>query len=282
MSYPIIDIRSRPALLDNFYGATPGTASFEVAKWLNRRTGSHQDDHFVRSLTLEGYVEEIREAGISQAVVVGRDTPGLSISNDRIHELTSPYSELIGFGSVDPQARGADAAVGEVERSIKVLGQRAINIEPGFGEPALLPDDAVFFPVYEACQQLGVPVCLMSGPTTPDLDYNDPSAVGRVARAFPQLQIICYHGFYPRVDEIVGVAFRYENVHLVPDMYLFAPGGKLYFEAANGVLQDQFLFGTSYPFRAMRQTVDDFIALGWKDSVLEKVLSGNAKRLLKL
>lgn len=282
MSYPIIDIRSRPALLDDFYGATPGTASFEVAKWLNRRTGSRQDDHFVRSLTLEGYVEEIRESGISQAVVVGRDTPGLSISNDRIHELTSPYSELIGFGSVDPQARGADATVREVERSIKVLRQRAINIEPGFGEPALLPDDAVFFPVYEACQQLGVPVCLMSGPTTPDLDYNDPSAVGRVARVFPQLQIICYHGFYPRVDEIVGVAFRYENVHLVPDMYLFAPGGKLYFEAANGVLQDQFLFGTSYPFRAMKQTVDDFIALGWKDSVLEKVLSGNAKRLLKL
>lgn len=282
MTYPIIDIRSRPALLDDFYGATPGTASFEVAKWLNRRTGSHQDDHFLRSLTLEGYVEEVREAGITQAVVVGRDTPGLSISNDRIHELTSPYPELIGLGSVDPQARGADAAVREVERSIKVLGQRAINIEPGFGEPALLPDDSVFFPVYEACQQLGVPVCLMSGPTTPDLDYNDPSAVGRVARAFPQLQIICYHGFYPRVDEIVGVAFRYENVHLVPDMYLFAPGGKLYFEAANGVLQDQFLFGTSYPFRAMKQTLDDFSALGWKNSVLEKVLSGNAKRLLKL
>lgn len=282
MTYPIIDIRSRPALLDDFYGATPGTASFEVAKWLNRRTGSLRDDHFVRSLTLEGYVEEIRESGIAQAVVVGRDTPGLSISNDRIYELTRAYPELIGLGSVDPQARGADTAAGEVERSIKVLGLRAINIEPGFGEPALLPDNPVFFPVYEACQQLGVPVCLMSGPTTPDLDYNDPSAVGRVARAFPQLQIVCYHGFYPRVDEIVGVAFRYENVHLVPDMYLFAPGGKLYFEAANGVLQDQFLFGTSYPFRAMKQTLDDFIALGWKDSVLEKVLSGNAKRLLKL
>jgi predicted TIM-barrel fold metal-dependent hydrolase len=32
----------------------------------------------------------------------------------------------------------------------------------------------------------------------------------------------------------------------------------------------------------MKQTVDDFIALGWSDKVLEKVLSGNAKRLLKL
>lgn len=282
MTTKIIDMRSRPALLDDFYGATPGTAAYETAKWLNRRTGSRKDDHFHRSFTLQGYVEEIRESGISKAVVVGRDTPGLSIPNDRIHELTSPHPELIGLGSVDLQARGVDAALEEVERSIKVLGQRAINLEPGFGEPALPADDPVFFPVYDACQSLGVPVCLMSGPTTPDLDYNDPAAVGRVARAFPGLSIVCYHGFYPRVDELVGVAFRYENVFLVPDMYLFAPGGKLYVEAANGVLQDQFLFGTSYPFRAMGQTVEDFIKLGWKDEVLDKVLYGNAQRVLGL
>lgn len=282
MTTRIIDFRSRPALLDDFYGATPGSAGFEAAKWLNRRTGSRQIDHFTRSLTLEGYIEEIRASGITHAVVVGRDTPGLRIANDRIHQLTRGHPELIGLGSIDLQAHGADAAVQELERAIKVLGQRAINIEPGFGAPALLPDNPLFFPIYEACQQLEVPICLMSGPTTPDLADNDPAAVGRVARAFPRLPIICYHGFYPRVAEIVGVAFRYENVHLVPDMYLFAPGGKLYFEAANGVLQDQFLFGTSYPFRAMKQTVDDFVALGWRESILDKVLFENARRLLKL
>ncbi|MBS0367679.1 MAG: amidohydrolase [Proteobacteria bacterium] len=282
MTQKIIDFRSRPALLDDFYGAAPGTASFESARWLNRRTGSTQDDHFVRSLTVDGYVAEVRESGIHRAVVVGRDTPGLRISNDRIHALTSPHPELIGLASADPQTTGVEAAIREVERAVNVLGQKAVNIEPGFGAPALLPDDRLYFPLYEACQSLGVPVCLMSGPTTPDLDFNDPAAVGRVARAFPQLPIVCYHGFYPRADEIVGVAFRYENVHLVPDMYLFAPGGRRYVEAANGVLQDQFLFATSYPFRAMRQTVDDFLALGWREEVLPKLLHDNAARLLGL
>jgi len=282
MTQKIIDFRSRPALLDDFYGATPGTPSFESARWLNRRTGSTQDDHFVRSLTVDGYVAEVRESGIHRAVVVGRDTPGLRISNDRIHALTSPHPELIGLASVDPQTTGVEAAIREVERAVNVLGQKAVNIEPGFGAPALLPDDRLYFPLYEACQSLGVPVCLMSGPTTPDLDFNDPAAVGRVARAFPQLPIVCYHGFYPRADEIVGVAFRYENVYLVPDMYLFAPGGRRYVEAANGVLQDQFLFATSYPFRAMRQTVDDFLALGWREEVLPKLLHDNAARLLGL
>lgn len=278
----IIDFRSRPAFLAEFYGATPGAAGYETAKWLNRRTGSLKDDHFHASFTLDGYLEEIRQSGITQAVLVGRDTPGLVVSNERIAELIAGNPELIGLGSVDPQTHGAAAALAGVEHSIKVLGQKGINLEPGFGAPALQADDPVFLPVYEACQELGVPVCLMSGPTTPDLAYNDPAAVGRVARAFPRLSIVCYHGFWPRVNEIIGVAFRYENVYLCPDMYLFAPGSAAYVEAANGVLQEQFLFGTSYPFRAMRQTVADFVRLGWKDGVLDKVLYGNARRLLQL
>lgn len=281
-SQRIIDFRSRPAFLAEFYGSTPGTAGHETAKWLNRRTGSHDDNHFHHSFTLDGYIDEIRASGITQAVLVGRDTPGLSIPNERIADLTQGHPELIGVGSVDPQHHGSDKAVAVIEHSIKGLGQKAINLEPGFGAPPLHADDPVFYPVYEICQALGVPVCLMSGPTTPDLDYNDPAAVGRVARAFPHLSIVCYHGFWPRVSEIVGVAFRYENVYLCPDMYLFAPGSQVYVEAAKGVLQDQFLFGTSYPFRAMRQTVDDFIALDWKESVLDKLLVDNASRLLKL
>lgn len=279
--FPIIDFRSRPAFLAEFYGSTPGTPGYDTARWLSRRTGSHDDRHFHASFTLDGYLDEIRASGIGRAVLVGRETPGLSIANDRIAELVAGHPELIGFGSVDPQARGA-AAVAEVERAIRQLGLRAINLEPGFGAPARLPDDPVFFPVYEACQQLGVPVCLMSGPTTPDLAFNDPAAVGRVARAFPRLAIVCYHGFWPRAAEIVGVAFRYDNVYLCPDMYLFAPGSQVYVEAANGVLRDQFLFGTSYPFRAMAQTMEDFIRLGWREDVLGAVLHDNARRILNL
>ncbi len=275
----IIDMRSRPSFLHDFYGATPGTDEYEVARWLNRRVGSKDDEHFKRSITIEAFVEEVREVGITASVVVGRDTPSLSISNDRILELTAPYKELIGIASVDPQKSNA---VAEIERAVKQLGFRGINIEPGFGSPALKVDDLLIYPIYEACEQLGVPVFLMSGPTTPDLEYANPAAVGRLARAFPKLQIVCYHGYYPYVSEMIGVAFRYENVYVVPDMYIFLPGGSLYVEAANGFMRNQLLFGSSYPFRAMGQTVDDFIGLGFKGAVLDDVLFNNATQLLKL
>jgi len=282
VSQRVIDIRSRPAFLHDFYGARQGTPEFETAKWLNRRVGSNNDEHFVKSQSLSGFLQEIRDAGINASVVIGRDTPAIQNTNDEIAKLVSENKELIGVGSVDPERLGPARAVEEVERAIGPLALKAINLEPGFGKTARHFDDPLLFPVYEVLQSRNVPVFLMSGPTIPDLHFNDPSAIGRVARAFPDLQIVVHHGAWPKVLEIVGVAFRYANVHIVPDMYAFAPGGHLYVEAANGFMKDQILFGSSFPFRAMAQSVEDYRRLGFKDTVLESVMFENANRLLKL
>jgi uncharacterized protein len=40
------------------------------------------------------------------------------------------------------------------------------------------------------------------------------------------------------------------------------PGGGLYVVAANGFMKVQFLFGSSYPFRLMKQGVEDFQTVG--------------------
>ena len=45
-------------------------------------------------------------------------------------------------------------------------------------------------------------------------------------------------------------------------------------------MREQLLFGSSYPFRAMGQTVEDFLKLGLHESVLDDVLFENAKRVL--
>lgn len=282
MTGRIIDIRNRPALLHDFYGARRGTPEFDTAKWLNGRTGSKDPEHFARSQSEGEYLNEIRSAGIDFAVVIGRDTPAIKNDNDEIAELVSRHPELVGVGSVDPDRRGAAAAVVEAERAVKTLGLRGINLEPGFGAPPRHFDDSIFYPLYEALQAWSKPVFLMTGPTTPDLAYNNPDAIGRVARAFPQLQIVVHHGAWPRVNEIIGVAFRYANVTLVPDMYIFQPGGGLYVEAANGALSDQIAFGSSFPFRAMAQSIADYERIGFRDNVREKLFFANSARLLEL
>lgn len=279
----IIDMRCRPAYLHDFFGKTPGSADYEVVKWLNARVGTQGDlEHFTRSATHEGFLAEVRDAGLTKAVVVGRHTPGQHLPNDVIHSIVSGSDLLEGIGSVDPVALGRDATLYEAERAIRTLGLRGIDVEPGFGAPPLFPDDPVYWPLYELLTALDVPLFLMSGPTTPDPRFNDPAPIANVVRNFPKLRIAAFHGYWPRVQEILGIAFRYETVSVIPDMYLFQPGTQAWVEAANSFLGDQLLFGSSYPFRPIGQTIADFQRAGFRDDVLDKLLYGNAARLLGL
>ena len=279
----VIDMRCRPAYLHDFFGATPDSAGAATARWLNRRVGTHgNDEHFARSRTPQGFLDEVREAGLSRAVVVGRHTPSQHLPNDLIHSIIRDHDELLGIASIDPALQGIEGALAEIDRAISGLGLVGIDLEPGFGEPARHPDDTLYWPIYEHLQARGIPLFLMSGPTTPDPAFNNPDHLAKVAQAFPQLAIVCYHGYWPNVQQALGVAFRYPNIYLVPDMYLFQPGGDAYVQAANGFLADQLLFGSSYPFRPIRQSIDDVLRLGFNASVLDNVLYGNAARLFSL
>lgn len=276
----IIDMRNRPTFLHPFFGAEPGTPSYEMVGWLNRRVGSRSADHYTKTPDLKSYLTRIKKAGIDHAVMVGRSTPTVRISNDTLASLVAQSDGvLIGVASVDPQDLGREGAIAEIKRAVQELGLRAVNIDAGFYAEPMHADDARLLPLFEACQALGVPALVMSGPTTPDLRFNDPLAVDRLAALFPTLPIVCCHGFYPNVDAILTVAFRHENVYVSPDMYTFAPGGGRYAEAANGYLQQQFLFGSSYPFRPMQQGVDDFRALDLTADALKAGLGANAARL---
>jgi hypothetical protein len=279
----IVDMRLRPRWLHAFFGADPGTPDYEVVRWLNRRVGSRDIDHFAAASDLPALVGEMNQAGIAVGVMVGRSTPTVRIANDDLAALADRSAgRLVGIASVDPVLLGREAALAEMRRAVRELGLRGVNLDAGFYATPMRADSDHLMPLYEECRNLGVPAFVMSGPTTPDLTYNDPLAVDVVARTFPDLPIVCSHGFYPRIADILTVAFRHENVFVSPDMYMFSPGGRLYIEAANGFLQDQYLFGTSYPFRAMAQTVEDLGAIGLAKRVVDKVRFANARRLLGL
>lgn len=280
---PVVDMRSRPSFLHKFFGAVPDAPEFGVVRWLNKRVGAVEIDHFTRGQTVEGFVAEMDGAGIDVAVMVARSVPGVRIGNDDLAQVAahSP-TRLVGIASVDPIELGRKAALAEAHRAVTALGMKGINLDAGFYATAMKADDERLMPFYELCEELHIPAFVMSGPTTPDLRMNDPFAVDRVAKIFPKLPIVCSHGFYPHVEEMVTVAFRNENVFVSPDMYTFAPGGGLYVEAANGFMRDQFMFGSSFPFRPMKQGVGDFRALGLNDAALEAGLWRNASRVLGL
>lgn len=282
-SKPIVDMRIRPPFLHKFFGSTPGTPEYDVVRWLNGRVGSNDPDHFTRVRNSADLLAEMDAAHITVGVIVARSVPNVRVTNDEVaNVVAADPSRLIGIGLVDPQQLGIDAAIAEVKRAVTVLGCRAINVDPGFLERPIKADDPILYPIYRTCQELDVPVFIMSGPTSPSLSDTEPRSIARVAKAFPKLSIVVCHGCYPFVQEMIAVALMHPNVYVSPDMYTFLPGGGLYIEAANGFMKDQLLFGTSYPFKPMKQGVDDFLQLGLRSDVVDSVMYLNAAKLLKI
>jgi predicted TIM-barrel fold metal-dependent hydrolase len=97
------------------------------------------------------------------------------------------------------------------------------------------------------------------------------------------VKFVVGHAFWPWVSQGCGVAFRQENVYLLPDFYgVRMPGHKHWVEAANGFLSDRILFGSGYPVVDPAMLVGEYKKAGYSDSALEKIFYRNAERLLGL
>lgn len=211
---------------------------------------------------------------------------GIKISNDEIAELVQKSDGLlIGFASVDPW-KGA-AAMKEMERCHR-LGLRGLKLQPitqGF-----FLNDRRFYPLWDACQSLGLPILVHTGTTaigggSPGgrglhLKYAQPiPALDDVAADFPRLTIIAAHPGWPWHSELLAVARHKGNVYV--DLSGWSPK---YFpdevvKYLNSVIPDKFLFGSDFPLLKPERWLADFATLPVKDPVRRKVLYENACRL---
>jgi hypothetical protein len=80
---------------------------------------------------------------------------------------------------------------------------------------------------------------------------------------------------------VIETARRYPGLHVCQDIYGFWPGGGRYLRSIES-LQDQFVFGTSYPFSSMEEPLAATLRLPLSRAAMEKYLWANGARLLGL
>ena len=212
------------------------------------------------------------------------------VGNDWVAGAAQKYADrFIGFASVDPW-KGA-LALQELERAVKELGLKGLKLHPT--TQAFFPNDSRFYPLWEKCVELAIPVLFHTGQTgvgagTPGgggykLKYAQPIPyIDDVAADFPQLTIIMAHPAVPWQEEQLSVALHKANVYL--DLSGWSPK---YFrpvlvQYATTLLQDKVLFGSDYPALQPERWLKDFEKLEMKDEVRRKILLENARKLLKL
>jgi predicted TIM-barrel fold metal-dependent hydrolase len=114
------------------------------------------------------------------------------------------------------------------------------------------------------------------------LGYSRPILLDDVAADFPEMTIIGAHPSWPWQDEMLAVAQHKTNVYI--DLSGWSP--KLWSPDLKrnvfGPLQDRVLYGSDYPFITFSKWLDAFHAYEPSAELEEKVLVGNARRLLGL
>jgi predicted TIM-barrel fold metal-dependent hydrolase len=261
----IIDFRARP----------------NTKAYMELYPGTHAWDVYFRCPkpepgTLEDFISALDKTGISQAVFTGRRSPLRKFSNETIAECVKAYPDrLFGFAGIDPTE--GHAAVREIESAVKKLGMKGIALDPHHIK--VYPDDRLLYPLYYKCAELDVPVIFTMGPLVGK--WADPQAVDNIADEIPGLKIVCSHGVWPQVTELIALAYRRENVYLESSIYEFLPGAQPIFEAANTILQDKIIYASGFPFRPL-DDIKRFLEYPFDEEVVEKLVYRNAARLLKI
>ncbi len=278
--------------------AHPSTAAFdrkllwgpEVVEYISKYYGVEY-----KVKTDEEMAQDFRELDV-KAILIGWDAEsasGLDTSNtnDEVARLIKKFPDVFigGWAMIDPWK--GNAAIKELERCVKDLGLMGLKFQQAL--QAFFPNDRRFYPLYEKCVELEIPVSFHTGTTGAGagmpgghgirLKYTMPVPyIDDVAADFPELTIVMIHPAWPWHEEQIAVLLHKGNVYA--DLSGWAP--KYFPEVikreVNGRLQDKFMYGSDYPEIPPKRWLQEFESGGYKPEVMEKVLYKNARRILKL
>lgn len=224
-------------------------------------------------------VAAMNQANVSKTLISAWVAPReVMISNDEVAGFVAQFPDrLLGIGSVDI-SRPIEA-VAEVKRCVNELGFKGIRVLPWLWE--LPPTDRLFYPVYVACCELGVPFCTQIGHTGPLMssEVGRPIYLDRVALDFPELTIAAGHIGYPWTDEAIAVATKHENVYIDTSAYTVKryPTQLVTYMKSNG--RKKVMFGTNYPMITPERALRGLDELGLDDEAKALFLAENARRV---
>ena len=244
-----------------------------------------------REWTEETFVSFLDQQGVDIAVIKARDIETShkeKIPNGKCAELVKKFPErLIGMAGADPYK--GQAAVNELEKAVKQLGLKGVNLWPY--EYNLYPHDEKYYPIYDKCQELGVVVSIeasMHFDRSVRMDLCRPLYLDYVAVDFPNLKIVGSTPGWPWVAELMGVVWRHPNVYVATSVVrpkyfgLAGSGYETLLQFGNSLLQDKIIFASGWPRLPIARGIQEINQLPLRNEVKEKWLYKNAARLFGL
>ncbi len=270
----IVDVWAQPTI-------RPGRLRLPEVTRLFEKSGSA--DMLERAVGPDELVALMDAAGVDIVLLSAWHRPGgWVISNDDVAEFTRAHPDRF-YGLASVNLADPVAAVRELRRAVEELGFVGLRVVPWLWE--LPPDHRLYYPLYVTCVELGIPFCTQvghTGPLKPSETGRPVLYLDRVSLDFPEFVIVGGHIGYPWTDEMIGVAWKHDNVYIDTSAYLprYYPPQLLHFMNTYG--RHKVMFGTNWPQLQYDRAVPQAQELPLSDEAKTAFLGGNAARVFKL
>jgi predicted TIM-barrel fold metal-dependent hydrolase len=190
---------------------------------------------------------------------------------------------FIHIGNVDPN-RGMDG-IRDMVRQHEMYGVRAFGAFNSGYNPQVGIGDALMYPIYAKCVELGVPIFACAGVPGPRFPMwpQEVRLIDQVMYDFPELVFVTRHGCEPWEDLAIKLMLKWPNLYYSTSA--FAP--KHYPEAiiryANTRGTDRIIYAGYFPMGlSLERIMTDMKSVPFSDNVWPKFLRDNARKVLKL
>ena len=238
-------------------------------------------------LYADDVVTHLKSRGVRDVVLLHyAHKPGIArFMNDFVADVAQRHA-VTGLATVAPD----DVDVAAILEEGFAKGLKGVKLHTHV--QAVAADDARLFPVYELCQQRGLPVVIHAGrePKSDALPVDtyaicDAGRVARVLTMFPRLKLCVPHLGADEFAEYAALVAKHDNLWLDTTMMLgeFFQGSALQGDAMTWVRArpDRVMYGTDFPNSpyAWDREVRHIARAGLRDADLELLLAGNARAL---
>jgi predicted TIM-barrel fold metal-dependent hydrolase len=142
------------------------------------------------------------------------------------------------------------------------------------------PSDAVYYPLYTKCAELGLPLCVNTGLPGPPIpgEVQNPIHLDRVCVRFPELKLCMIHGADPWWDIAIRMLIKYANLRLMTSAWSpkRLPEQLLHYMRTRG--PDKVIFASDWPVLRQHRVIPEARALDLPPEVLDSYLHNNARQ----
>jgi len=253
----------------------------EARKFLDQEQNRRIEEFFASDVSSGTGGEELLALMESLGVATGVLTGAASSGNEMMFDVAERLPGRLLVAAMVDQATRPTAMAKRIRDLASHPRFVMVRVVPLIEQHPL--NAALYYPVYAACEELGLPVAINVGVPGPLVRSRcqDPVLLEDVLIDFPDLVVIGAHMGHPYESLLIQYMMKWPNLYLSTTAYSakYMDAGLVRFmNSSRGI--GRVLFGSDHPFLPLPRALEAARGLPLSDDAMTAFLGGTATRLL--